>query len=135
MSSESELFREGARKGYFATKEDGSVYMVDSGLVGALHKEEDFRGVDTVKRSKKRDKLPTVPVGGLIDFSNPSAVQWFKDKHRKLLKDGVDLFITDFGEIVPIDAKFHNGMSGREMRNLYGLLYNKTVFEVIEETS
>ena len=34
---------------------------------------------------------------GLVDFTNPDAVEWYKDKLRKLLDMGVDCFKTDFG--------------------------------------
>ena len=46
---------------------------------------------------------------------------------------GVDVFKTDFGEDVPADAVFANGMTGAEIHNLYPLLYNRAVFEVTQE--
>ena len=49
---------------------------------------------------------------------------------RVLLRQGVDVFKTDFGEGVPADAVAHNGMSGDELHNLYTLLYNDLVAEV-----
>jgi alpha-D-xyloside xylohydrolase len=46
---------------------------------------------------------------------------------------GVATFKSDFGEMAPEDAVFANGRTGREMHNLYPLLYNRAVFEVIGE--
>ena len=100
------MYREGKRGGYFAKRKDGSVYYM-------------FR-------------KPWIG-GAVVDFSNPRAVKWYKNKHRKLLRMGVAVFKTDFGEDAPRDAIYHNGMTGREMHNLYPLLYNRAVFEVTKE--
>jgi alpha-D-xyloside xylohydrolase len=69
----------------------------------------------------------------ILDFTNPEAADWFKDLHRPLLRMGVDVFKTDFGEDIPSDAVFSNGQTGAAMHNLYPLLYNRTVFEVTQE--
>ena len=65
----------------------------------------------------------------IVDFTNPSTVEWFKGLHRDLLRMGVAAFKTDYGEEVPEDALAHNGMTGFELHNLYPLLYNRAVFE------
>lgn len=114
VSSQSELYQEGRSKKYFATARNGGVYpltWVPSGL-------EDF---------------PTAPIAGLVDFTNESARSWWKDLHRPYIRAGVSAFKTDFGEEVPHDACFSNGMTGREIRNLYSDLYNGCVSEVLEE--
>lgn len=70
---------------------------------------------------------------GLIDFSNPEAVEWYKNKLiRPLLEMGVSGIKADFGESIPVFYKYV-GASGEEMHNLYPLLYNKAVFEITEE--
>lgn len=114
-----EMYREGKEKGYFLKRADGSVY--DAHLVIAPD------GVNEEYREQFYD------LGGIVDFSNPEAVEWYKTKHRPLLDMGVATFKTDFGEEIPEDTYFHNGKTGREMHNVYPLLYNKTVFEVINE--
>ena len=70
---------------------------------------------------------------GLVDFTNPRAVVWFKEKLRGLLRMGVDCFKTDFGERIPIDVVYHDGSDPERMHNYYTYLYNKTVFELLEE--
>ena len=69
----------------------------------------------------------------LIDFTNPEAVKWYKEKHMAILKMGADVFKPDYGEWAPVKAKYFNGMDGKEMHNLYPLLYCKTVFEATKE--
>jgi len=69
----------------------------------------------------------------IVDFTNPNAAKWFKEKHKPVFEMGVDVMKTDFGESIPEDAIFYNGETGARMHNLYSLLYNKTVFEATEE--
>jgi len=57
----------------------------------------------------------------------------FPAKCLLLLDAGVAVFKTDFGEEVPEDAHFTNGKTGKEMHNVYPLLYNRAVFEVTSE--
>lgn len=73
------------------------------------------------------------PPLGIIDMTNPEAVAWLKGLLRPLLRMGVDVFKTDFGEGVPADAVAHNGMTGEQLHNLYPLLYHDAVSEVTAE--
>jgi len=70
---------------------------------------------------------------GIIDFTNPEAVEWYKDQHRRLMDMGVDAFKTDFGEYLPRDAVHANGKTGDTMRNVYPHLYQKAVYESMVE--
>jgi alpha-D-xyloside xylohydrolase len=71
---------------------------------------------------------------GLIDFSNPAAVDWYKNKLLKpLLEMGIKAIKVDFGESAPSFYKYQN-CEGAAMHNLYALLYNKAVYEVTRET-
>lgn len=70
---------------------------------------------------------------GVIDFTNPTAVQVYQEALRKLLRLGAGVIKTDFGEEAPDDGVYHDGTPGRLMHNLYPLLYNKAVFEVTRD--
>ena len=70
---------------------------------------------------------------GLIDFSNPEAVQWYQRTLLKpLLEKGVDVIKADFGESAPPFFKYANA-SGGGMHNLYALLYNQAAYEITRE--
>ncbi len=67
-----------------------------------------------------------------IDFSNPEAVVWYQNKLRNLFEIGASVIKTDFGEQVQLHQKFLK-CNGREMHNLFPLLYQKAAFEVTKE--
>ena len=70
---------------------------------------------------------------GLIDFSNPDAVEWYKNKLlRPLLEMGVAAIKVDFGESAPAFYQYAS-YNGDEMHNLYPLLYNKVCFDITTE--
>ncbi|MEM2946393.1 MAG: alpha-xylosidase [Thermoproteota archaeon] len=105
ISQQSELFEEAVEKGYLLKKPGGEVWQTDDWQAGM----------------------------GIVDFTNPEACSWFQGKLRKLLEMGVDCFKTDFGERIPTDVVYHDGSDPLKMHNYYAYLYNKTVFEVLEE--
>ena len=108
ISHLSPLFQEAAAKGYFLRRPDGEVYVADC-----------WHG--------------SHPPCGIIDFTNPAAVEWFKGLLRERLREGVSVFKTDFAEGVPADAVAHNGMTGTDLHNVYTLLFNDVVAEVTRE--
>ncbi|QRW01716.1 glycoside hydrolase family 31 protein [Ceratobasidium sp. AG-Ba] len=70
----------------------------------------------------------------IVDFTNPAACEWYKDKLRMLLDMGVDTFKTDFGERIPhANVQYHDGSDPYRMHNAYAHVYNKLVFDVLEE--
>ena len=105
IAQRSRLFDEGMAGGYLLKRPEGGVFQTDQWQSGM----------------------------GLVDFTNPAACRWFGEKLRALLEMGVDCFKTDFGERIPIDAVYHDGSDSLLMHNYYTYLYNKTVFEVLEE--
>jgi alpha-D-xyloside xylohydrolase len=67
--------------------------------------------------------------GGMIDFTNPAAVNWWREKLRPLFETGVDFIKNDDGEDLPDDAHSSNGMDGREYHNIYGFYYGRATYE------
>jgi alpha-D-xyloside xylohydrolase len=65
------------------------------------------------------------PVRGFVDFTGKGADWWIAEM-RRLLDAGVDAFKLDYGELAPIEARYADGRSGREVHNLYGLLASIT---------
>ena len=103
---ESTLKRLHEDKGYLVRKPNGEVWQTDFWQAGM----------------------------GLVDFTNPASREWFKDKVKALLNQGVDAIKTDFGERIPRDVVWYDGSPKLSMHNWYTQLYNQAVFEAIEET-
>ncbi|HEY3185820.1 MAG TPA: TIM-barrel domain-containing protein, partial [Solirubrobacteraceae bacterium] len=79
---------------------------------------------------------PTInPDAAVVDFTQPEAAAWWAAQHRPLLALGVACFKTDYGESVPVDARFASGETGASVHNRYPLLYNRTVFEATQEAT
>ena len=115
VSVHSPLFLELAREGYLLKTAEGDPYVF---------------GWDTAPgTSPFGDVLTPLPESGILDFTNPDAYAWWRDAHRNLFADGVDVIKSDFGEHVPDDAVAHNGDWGRRLHNVYPMLYNRCVYE------
>ena len=72
---------------------------------------------------------------GTIDFTNPKAVEWYKDKLLKPLLDmGVKCIKTDFGENIHMDHRYHASTPER-LNNIYALLYQKAAYEVTQKVT
>lgn len=107
IAQESKLFDEGFENGYFIKKSDGSIWQFDAWQAGM----------------------------GFVDFTNPDAWKWYQSKLRTLVDMGVDCFKTDFGERIPTgDAIYFDGSNPEKMHNYYSFLYNKCVFETMDES-
>ncbi len=72
---------------------------------------------------------------GTIDFTNPKATDWYKNKLLKPLFDmGVKCIKTDFGENIHMDHRYH-AMSPERLNNLYALLYQRAAYEATQEST
>lgn len=105
IAQKSEMFDEGASKGYLVKRADGSVWQTDLWQAGM----------------------------GYVDFTNPDATKWYQNKLKDLINQGVDSFKTDFGERIPTDVVYFDGSDPIKMHNYYTYLYNKAVYEVLVE--
>ena len=105
IGQKSPLFKEAKELGYLLKRPNGDVWQWDLWQAGM----------------------------GLVDFTNPDAWKWYQGKLRKLLDQGVDCFKTDFGERIPTDCVYYDGSDPVKMHNYYTYLYNKCVFELLEE--
>ena len=105
IAQRSVLFREGAEKGCFIKKADGSVWQTDLWQAGMA----------------------------IVDFTNPAACDWYASKLQRLIDMGVDCFKTDFGERIPADGVYFDGSDPLKMHNYYTFLYNRTVFRLLEK--
>ncbi|MCW2873681.1 alpha-xylosidase [Actinacidiphila oryziradicis] len=105
IAQKSKLFAEGAREGYLLKRRDGDIWQWDLWQPGMA----------------------------LVDFTNPAAREWYTDKLRGLLGQGVDCFKTDFGERVPTDVVWHDGSDPERMHNYYAQVYNDVVFKLLVE--
>lgn len=108
LVNDGELYKEGKVKGYFATKADGSDYLVDFG--------EFYCGV--------------------VDLTNPEAYEWFKGIIKKYsLEIGVDGWMADFGEYLPTDdICLHNGVSPMIEHNHWPALWAKCNYDAVSES-
>lgn len=106
VGQKSPLFDEGAKKGYFIKELDGNPWQWDMWQAGMA----------------------------IVDFTNPEAAEWYKSKLAALMDQGVDCFKTDFGERIPTEGvRYFDGSDPAKMHNYYTLLYNRAVYEVMEE--
>ncbi|MCL1877417.1 MAG: alpha-xylosidase [Defluviitaleaceae bacterium] len=105
IGQKSPLFKEGKEKGYLIKNDKGGVWQWELWQPGLA----------------------------IVDFTNPDACEWYKSHLRRLMAMGVDCFKTDFGERIPTDGVYFDGSCPHKMHNYYAYIYNKVVWDVVEE--
>jgi len=78
------LYAEAAANGFFARQLDNDApYLVDFGEFHA----------------------------GVVDFTNPNAAEWFAEEviGKRMIDFGLDGWMADFGEYLPVDLRLHDG--------------------------
>lgn len=105
IGQRSPLFAEGKARGFLLKKPNGDVWQTDQWQPGMA----------------------------IVDFTNPDARTWYAGHLRRLLEMGVDAFKTDFGERIPTEVAYFDGSDPVRMHNHYAILYNETVFSLLEE--
>jgi alpha-glucosidase (family GH31 glycosyl hydrolase) len=68
----------------------------------------------------------------VIDFTDPKAVRWWRERVWALLDTGADGFMNDFGEQVEAGMKFHDGTPAGVMHNRYPALQAKVTRQAID---
>ncbi len=83
LNNQGALFASARQQGFFVRDQAGDSYNVD------------FGGF----------------TGGMVDFTNPEAVQWFIDRilRANMLDLGISGWMADFAEFLPADARLHRG--------------------------
>lgn len=124
------MFRRLREKGYHVSLWQTPNVAVDNCLYAELK--------ESGALIKRHDGAPYHRAGyvedcAMPDLSNPAAVAVMREKYAALLRMGASAIKVDFGEGAPTDGLYHN-YPGWAMRNLYPLLYNRTVFEITGET-
>jgi alpha-glucosidase (family GH31 glycosyl hydrolase) len=89
-------FEDAISKEIFATDEAGEPYLIPSPFPGAQ--------------------------AAVIDFTDPDARTWWRDRVWGLLDTGAEGFMNDFGEQVEPGMRFDDGSTGRTMRNRYPVI-------------
>lgn len=106
LIEESPLYIEGKEKGYFVKDKKGDVYKI---------------------------YVTTFPAG-LVDLTNPDAVNWYKKIiQNNMLKIGISGWMADFGEYMPDDAKIFSGQKGIDFHNRYPVQWAKLNCDAINE--
>lgn len=72
---------------------------------------------------------------GLLDVTNPKAVEWYTQCLESLFDKGVDALKTDFGERIPtLDVQWHDPtVDPHKMHNYYAFAYNQIVYRALQK--
>lgn len=107
VAVEGDLYKHASEKGYLALNHKGEIYNVDFG--------EFYCGV--------------------VDFTNEEAAQWYKEVIKEnLINFGLDGWMADFGEYLPIDCYLSNGVSAEIMHNAWPAMWAKVNYEAVKES-
>jgi alpha-glucosidase len=73
---------------------------------------------------------------GVVDFTNPDAANWFAEEviGRQMLDFGLDGWMADFGEYLPVDLRLHDG-DPMEMHNRWPVLWAKVNHKAVASRS
>ena len=106
MAVEKDLYRYASRQGYCVKNQRGEDYLVT---------------------------ITTFPAA-MIDLTNPKAWEWYKDIiKRNLIGIGMDGWMADFGEYLPVDCVLHSGQDPYLLHNRWPAMWAKLNAEAIRE--
>lgn len=100
-------FEEARQNGYLVENQDGEVYLFQD---------------------------PAFRNASMIDLSNPDAVAWLQGFQKTAARDlGIDGWMADFAEWLPVDAVLDSGEAGWEFHNRYPLAWQQANRASLEE--
>lgn len=72
---------------------------------------------------------------GYVDFTNPVACQWYKDRilKKNMIQLGIAGWMADFGEYQPVDMHVYSGENAWLVHNKWPLLWAKLNSEAVAE--
>ena len=109
LAADGDLFPLARKQDVFARRADGSVCLVDFGEFDC----------------------------GIVDLTDPDAYRWYKEEilKKNLLGIGVDGWMADFGEYIPVDdLVFASGRPPMLEHNRYPVLWARCNYEALLET-
>lgn len=106
LAVDGSLFPEAEAAGHFAKDEAGKTALVDFGEFDC----------------------------GVVDFTNPDAVEWFAERviGQNMLDFGLSGWMADFGEYLPIDVHLANGVDAKLMHNAWPTLWAEVNARAVE---
>jgi alpha-glucosidase len=73
---------------------------------------------------------------GMMDLTNPGMVKYLKNTiiAKNMLDIGVDGYMADFGEYLPVDSVLYSGEDAKDLHNIWPYLWAKYNKEAVEES-
>lgn len=90
-----------------------------------------------IKNKAGEDYMATTTTfpAAMVDFTNPDAYDWYKNLIKEnMIGSGLDGWMADFGEYMPVDAILHHSPDNVTTHNTWPALWAKLNREVLEET-
>ncbi len=137
---------------------DSSYYPDLAGLVASMHEKEikvlayvnpfvqqelpnhfeemDEQGLLVKNPESGESYIFTSPAGqaGNPDFTNPAAVQYVQNALSNIVTElGIDGWMSDFGEYLPLDVQLSDGSDPRAYHNRYPIEWTRMTREVMDE--
>ena len=72
-------------------------------------------------------------ISSLIDFTNPASVPFWEGQLSRMLDQGIDIFMHDFGELTTDAMRFHEGENITESHNLFAFRYQQAARQALDE--
>ncbi|WP_341474820.1 TIM-barrel domain-containing protein, partial [Francisella tularensis] len=56
---------------------------------------------------------------GVVELTNPAAFEWYKNRviKKEMIDFGIDGWMADFGEYLPVDCTLHSGIVAKKEHN------------------